>query len=176
MKTYIIIGKSGSGKSSVAKLISDYYNRIHKKTIISGYAKYLKLYAHEMINYDFSEENKPRDFLQKMGSYIRIDLNMPNMLSERLLIDCDIYKHFYDVLVVSDSRLSEEVNYLKNHLNNVCVLKVVGKPNYKLTMKQLNHETETSVDLYKDYDYLINNELDMKALKVQVESILEGEK
>lgn len=175
MKTYIICGKSGSGKTTVAEIIKDYYENHKKKAVITGYANYIKLYAHVMLDYDFSEKQKPRSFLQKMGSYIRTDLNLPNMLSDRLLMDMDIFKHFYDVCIISDARLPEEISYLKNNLNNVKVIKVSGNFNPLLNMEQLSHETEVRVDEINNYNYYIENNNDYNSLRAKVYQILEGE-
>lgn len=174
MQVFVLTGKSGSGKSTVAEIIKKYYNSKDKKTIITGYASYLKLYAHLMLDWDFKESTKPRTFLQQMGSYIRTDLKMPNMLSERLLTDIDIYKHFYSVLVISDARLPEEINYLKDHIDQICVIKIEGDYNRNLTMEQLSHETETKVDLIDNYDYLIVNDTDYNGLRAKVYQLLEG--
>ena len=173
MKVYVIVGKSGSGKTSVASLIKDYYESKNEKAIITGFSDYLKLYAHIMLGYNFSEETKPRTFLQKMGSYIRNDLKMPDMLASRLLTDIDIYKHFYEAVIISDARLAEEVAFLKNNISNIVVIKVVGRINQKLTIEQLSHETETRVDEVTGYDYLIINDTNYQSLKAKVKEILE---
>ena len=173
MKVYVIVGKSGSGKTSVASLIKDYYESKNEKAIITGFSDYLKLYAHIMLGYNFSEETKPRTFLQKMGSYIRSDLKMPDMLASRLLTDIDIYKHFYEAVIISDARLAEEVAFLKNNISNIVVIKVVGRINQKLTIEQLSHETETRVDEVTGYDYLIINDTNYQSLKAKVKEILE---
>ena len=173
MKVYVIVGKSGSGKTSVASLIKDYYESKNEKAIITGFSDYLKLYAHIMLGYNFSEETKPRTFLQKMGSYIRSDLKMPDMLASRLLTDIDIYKHVYEAVIISDARLAEEVAFLKNNISNIVVIKVVGRINQKLTIEQLSHETETRVDEVTGYDYLIINDTNYQSLKAKVKEILE---
>lgn len=175
MKVYVIVGKSGSGKTTVASIIKEYYETKGKKALITGFSDYLKLYAHIMLGYNFSEETKPRTFLQKMGSYIRTDLKMPDMLGSRLLTDIDIYKHFYDAVIISDARLAEEVAYLKNNINNIRVIKVVGRMNQKLTMEQLSHETETRVDEVTEYDNLIINDTNYNSLKAKTLEILESE-
>ena len=175
MKVYVLVGKSGSGKTSVAKIISEYYETKNKKAVITGFSDYLKLYAHIMLGYDFKEETKPRTFLQEFGSYIRTDLKMNDMLASRLLTDIDIYKHFYDAVIINDARLPEEVNFMKNHLNDLKVIKVSGRMNQKLTLEQLGHETETRVDEVNNFDYFITNDGNYSSLRARVVSILEGE-
>ena len=69
MTIFLIAGKSGSGKSTVAKIIKDYYEEKKQKTIITQYSKYLKIYAKEMLGWNGDDQKKPREFLQEMGSY-----------------------------------------------------------------------------------------------------------
>ena len=175
MKVFVIVGRSGSGKTSVASIIKEYYEEMNRKAVITGFSDYLKLYAHIMLGYNFSEETKPRDFLQKMGSYIRSDLKMPDMLGERLLMDIDIYKHFYDTVIISDARLKEEVNFLRENIADIVVIKVTGRMNQKLTIEQMSHETEMNVDLVTNVDYNLTNDSDYNGLKAKVYEILKGE-
>ena len=42
MRLFVIGGKSGSGKSALAKLIKEHYNKLEEKTIITEFSKYLK--------------------------------------------------------------------------------------------------------------------------------------
>ena len=175
MKVFVIVGRSGSGKTSVASIIREYYEEHDRKAVITGFSDYLKLYAHIMLGYNFSEETKPRDFLQKMGSFIRDELKSPDMLGERLLADIDLYKHFYDTVIISDARLKEEINFLREHLADIVVIKVTGRMNQKLTIEQMSHETEVNVDFVTNADYNISNDSDYNSLKVKVYEILKGE-
>ena len=40
MRLFVIGGKSGSGKSALAKLIKEHYNKLGEKTIITEFSKY----------------------------------------------------------------------------------------------------------------------------------------
>ena len=70
MKIYLVAGKSGSGKGEVANIISEYYLANGKKTLITEFSKYIKMYAREVINWDGTNP-KPRKFLQNLGVTIR---------------------------------------------------------------------------------------------------------
>ena len=45
MKIFLISGKSQSGKGEVARIIKNYYNQKHQKSIITEYSKYIKLFT-----------------------------------------------------------------------------------------------------------------------------------
>ena len=70
MKIYLVAGKSGSGKGEVARIIKEYYLGLGKKPIVTGFSKYLKMYAKEIIDWN-GNNPKPRKFLQDLGVTIR---------------------------------------------------------------------------------------------------------
>ena len=70
MKVFIISGKARSGKSTVSELIKKYYENIGLKTIVLAYARYIKMYAQDISDWDGSDENKPRELLQFLGTEI----------------------------------------------------------------------------------------------------------
>ena len=57
MKIFIISGKAKSGKNEVAKIIKEYYQKYEQKTVITAYSKYLKIFAHEILNWDYKEND-----------------------------------------------------------------------------------------------------------------------
>ena len=169
MKIFVIAGHAGSGKSEVAKIISDYYNNNDTKCIISEFSKYLKVYAHEIVGWNYIDE-KPRDFLQSMGSYIR-SIN-PKFLINRMIEDIKIYADFADALVISDTRLSEEVKAIKDKFSDVVTIYVKNEfATSKLSLEQQQDITETALDDSDLFDYtIINTDLDL--LKSDVKNII----
>lgn len=171
MKIYLVAGKAGSGKGEVSKIISEYYNKNGKKTVISEFSKYLKLYAKEILGWD-GDNPKPRDFLQDLGSKIKTDMNMPFFLIERMIEDVKIYNLYADVLIISDVRMPLEIEELKKRFSNVCSIYVINNfEKSKLTDKQQNDITETALDNYDEFDYVIVND-DISNLENKVHEIL----
>ena len=75
-------------------------------------------------------------------------------------------------IIISDVRLLNEINYLKNSDYNIIVIKVSSKKsNRNLTIEEQNHLTEKELENYKDYDYLIENN---ERINEQIEEILKG--
>lgn len=172
MKIFLIAGKSGSGKSTVAKIIKDYYEEKKQKTIITEYSKYLKIYAKEMLGWNGDDQKKPREFLQEMGSYIRQNLGMPNLFIERMATDFKIYSKFIDTIVISDVRLPEEIDFMKERYPHTYAILVEKEtPSNSLTPKEAAHITEHALDNYNNFDYIISNS-DENLLKDKVLEIL----
>lgn len=164
-KIFILSGKAKSGKNYVADIISDYY----KNSIQISYAYYLKQYVKKISNWDGREETKPRDLLQSLG----IDLikKIDNeLLIRRVMEDIKVYSYFFDVIIVTDARLKEEVAIPKK-LFKCITIRINGRDN-DLTINQKNHITETNLDDYK-FDYVIDN-VELKKTKEEVLKILGG--
>lgn len=154
MNIYLICGKAGSGKTKVANII---HQKI-KKSVISNLSKYIKLFALEMTNWDGTDENKPRTFLQNMGDKLRaID---EYFLPKRMTEDIKIYQEYYDTLIISDVRLIKEIEYFKNNprLNTKTIYVKSPKSYRNLTLQEQQHLTETELDTYNKFDYIIEND------------------
>ena len=118
MKVILISGKAGSGKDEVAKLLKMYLGN----AVITKLAKYIKLFAAEMTDWDGKEDDKPRTFLQEMGDNLR--LLDKNFLTKRMVEDLKLYEKFYDYVIISDVRLVNEIEYIKANYLNVVTIRV----------------------------------------------------
>lgn len=176
MKIYLIAGKAGSGKSEVARYIKEYYIYQKQETAITEYSKYLKSFAKEIAGWDGNPLNKPRDFLQGLGNYIRNELAEPKLFTRRMLEDFDIYSNYVDVVVVSDVRYPVEIEEIKKEYPeaiSILVINQFGQSN--LTIEQQMHPSELALEEYEGFDYTIAND-DSKTLRDKIFKILEGEK
>ena len=173
MRVFLIAGKAGSGKSEVAKIIKNYYEKLKEKTVITEYSKYLKLYAKEMLDWDGNNQNKPRDFLQEMGLFIRENLKQKDLLIKRMKTDMLVYEHFFKNVVISDVRYPEEIILMKeDYPKAISILVVNDLEDSPLTIKQARHKTEHALDNYEGFDYVIYNQFEQN-LKNEVYEILE---
>ena len=170
-KIIILTGKAQSGKNISANIIKEYYEKKNKKTVILAYAKYLKDYAKEIINWDGKEETKPRELLQQLGVELIKNQIDENMLINRIKEDIKVYQYFFDIIIISDARFETEIEEIKKE-NKVTVIKIEGKQN-NLTLEQQNHITETALDNYNKYDYIIENTKTLEELKNHIEKIME---
>lgn len=172
MRIFLIAGKARSGKDEIAKIIKEYYDKRKEKTVITAYSKYLKVYAKEMIEWNGKEEEKPRQFLQDMGYFIRNNLNLPSFLINRMQEDIKIYSQFFNNCIISDVRYPEEIEKIRKNYPQTYVFFVINEHgNYDLTKKEASHETEHALDNYNDFDYVIVND-ERAIVKRKIEEIL----
>jgi phosphomevalonate kinase len=171
MRVYLICGKAGSGKNEVAEIIKDYLG----DAVITGFSKYIKLFATELTTWDGNDNDKPRAYLQNMGDTLRsIDLNF---MTKRVYEDLKVYEHEgINNVIVSDVRLINEVNYFKekNDIETIAIRVNSDISKRRLNEEEKHHITETELDNYDSFDYVINNQFD-DSLKNEVIKILEGE-
>ena len=171
MRVYLICGKAGSGKNEVAEIIKDYLG----DAVITGFSKYIKLFATELTTWDGNDNDKPRAYLQNMGDTLRsIDLNF---MTKRVYEDLKVYEHEgINNVIVSDVRLINEVNYFKekNDIETIAIRVNSDISKRNRNEEEKHHITETELDNYDSFDYVINNQFD-DSLKNEVIKILEGE-
>lgn len=172
-KKYILSGKAQSGKNETANIMKEYFEKNNKKTVIISYAKYLKDYIKEITNWDGNEETKPRDLLQQIGVELIKEKIDKNLLINRIKEDIEVYSYFFDVIIISDARFVSEIESIKD--NNTIVLNIVGKEN-NLTEEEKEHITETALDNYNNYDYIIENNKTKEELKEHLIKIMEETK
>lgn len=156
MKVFLISGKSGSGKNEVANIIK----KNLENSVITGFSKYIKLFALEFTDWDGRDITKPRAFLQKMGDTLRsVD---ENFLINRIIEDFKVYETKFDNVIISDVRLPHELEYIKNNSNyEVITIRVNSTKSMRdLKENEKNHHTELELDDYQKFDFIINNNFD----------------
>lgn len=156
IKLFILSGHASSGKNTVAKIIEKYYS--DKKCITISFGQYIKEYAKNISDWDGNEETKPRELLQQLGIELIKNKINPKLFINRILDDIEVYSYFYDIIIVSDARLLDEIEALKNKYNNSISIRIIRKCDNGLTLKEKNHLTETDLDEFDNFDYVINNE------------------
>lgn len=155
-KIFIISGKARSGKNEISKLIEKSYR--DKKCITISFGHYIKDYAKRVSDWDGSEETKPRELLQQLGIELIKNKIDNKLFINRILEDIAIFSYFYDIIIVSDVRLVDEITALKEKYPNSISIRVI-RNNYdnKLTDEEKNHLTEVDLDNYNNFDYKVEN-------------------
>ena len=170
MKIYVICGKARHGKDTTALAIKNAYS--DKKVINLSYGSYIKEFAKNISDWDGSEESKPRELLQHLGTEIIRKKIDKDFFIKRLCDDIRVYSYYFDVITISDARFPDEVITPKKLFNDVIAIKVV-MDNFETSLSdsEQKHSTETALDEFDDYDYVIENngsieELDKKVFKI----------
>lgn len=167
-KIFIISGKARSGKNEISKIIEKSYS--NKKSITISFGYYIKDYAKRISDWDGSEETKPRELLQQLGIELVRNKIDKRLFIDRILQDIEIFSYFYDIIIISDVRLLDEITILKEIYPDSVSIRVI-RNNYKnnLTEEQKNHLTETDLDEFNDFDYVVEND---KNLEDKINKIL----
>ena len=158
-KVFIISGKAKHGKDTFSGYLKEVYEKNGKKVIITQLSKHIKYYAREMTGWDLSEETKPREFLQQLGTnVIRQQLKKDDLFINRMIEDREIVNCLYDAIIISDVRLKKEINGLKEAYPEIINIHIT-RPNFDngLTEEQKNHLTEIDLDDYEGFDIEIEN-------------------
>lgn len=172
MRIFLVAGSAGSGKGEVAKLIKEYYIYKLESCVITEYSKYLKNFAQELTDWDGNQNTKPRKYLQELGDKIRGIDN--KFFINNMLNDLRIYETLTDNLVIADVRMPDEIEDIKLNYDEVFAIYVVNQfAQSNLTLEEQSHITETALDDYEEFDYVIAND-DKNTLKDKVFKYLEG--
>ena len=176
MKIFIIGGKAKSGKTTFGELLRDNLKEYGYKPCVMQITEPLYSYARNYFEYDIEKDEKPREFLQKMGiEIIREKLNKPNFLLNRLKEDIEILSNFFDTFIITDARLINEFTNLKKTYTNVTTIKIERKNYYKeLSESEKNHITETEIDTFDNFDYKVINS-GYSSLEEQAKEIVKKE-
>ena len=175
-KIYILSGKSRSGKDSLADFMIKEFENNGLKAIKIQFSSYMKMYSKVLTGWDGSEETKPRTFLQELGTDIIRNKIDTDFFIKRIIEDIRVYSFFYDVIIVSDARLKEEIIKVKEVYSNVKSI-YVERPGYEneLTDKEKEHITEKGLEGYNDFDYKVINNHSLDNLKENASNIVKEE-
>ena len=172
MRIFLVAGSAGSGKGEVAKLIKEYYIYKLENCVITEYNKYLKMFAKELTDWDGNPNTKPRKYLQELGDKIRGIDN--KYFINNMLEDLRVYEELVNNVIIADVRMPEEIEDIKLNYDNVYAIYVVNQHSMSnLTIEEQAHITETSLENYDEFDYVLAND-DINTLKDKVFKYLEG--
>lgn len=170
---YIVAGKARHGKDTTASIIKEYYENKNMSVINLQYSSYIKEYAKKISNWDGSEETKPRELLQTLGTEVIRNKIDPEFFVKKICEDIKVYSYFFDVITISDSRVPIEIDIPKEKFDKVYAIKV-ERTNFDdgLTEEQRKHYTEIALDNYDKFDKIINNDGTVEELKLKIETYL----
>ena len=172
MKIYLIGGKARSGKDTISDFIEEELKSKNKKVCRLQVSSYIKYYAKTYFGWDGSEETKPRELLIKLGTDIIRNKIDENFHINRLLQDIEVLSYFYDYFIISDIRFPVEIEKIKEKYSDVVTIKMIRESD-ELTSDQKKNRTETSLDDYDKFDYIIENNKSLEDLKERAKEILQ---
>lgn len=159
MKVFIIGGTAKSGKNTFGKFLREELKKYGYKPCVMHLTEPLYSYAKNYFSWDERTDEKPREFLQKVGiEIIKEKMHKPYFLINRTSEDIEILSNFFDAFIITDARLIMEFEEFRKRFDDVVVIKIT-RENYDngLSETEKNHITETEVLDYQKYDYEIKN-------------------
>lgn len=173
MKIYVISGKARHGKDTVALDIKEIYEDKGLKVINLAYGSYIKEYAKKISNWNGSEESKPRELLQELGTDVIRKKIDNDFFVRRICEDIKVYSYYFDIITISDARFPNELEWPKKNFDNVINIRVI-RDGYDslLSEKEQKHLTEVALDEYNNYDYVIHNDGTLEDLKIKVSDVV----
>ena len=91
-----------------------------------------------------------------------------------MLDDFKVYETLVDNVVVSDVRMPEEIEDIKLNYDKVYAIYVENQfSKSELTIEEQSHITETALENYEEFDYVLAND-EKEKLKDKVFKYLEG--
>lgn len=174
MELYLIAGRAGSGKDTLATFMKEHLEQEGKNVCILRLANPLYEMAEHYFGYPNPRKEKPRSFLQTLGiEIIKEKLGKEWFLVDRLSEDISILDSFFDVGIISDARLVEEMEELKRRYPKLIRILIQNeKCNTSLTDQEKTHRTEIEAEQYSDYDEIVQNTT-LEELKISAKQIVD---
>ena len=159
MKIFIIGGRAKSGKNTFGEMLREELKDYGYRPCVMHITEPLYSYARNYFEWNGNENEKPREFLQKMGiEIIRDKLGKKDFLLNRLYEDIEILSNFFDAFIITDARMIHEFESIKDKYDDVVSIKLERKDyDNMLTEEEANHVTEKEIDEYDEFDYVILN-------------------
>ncbi len=169
VKIFIVSGKANSGKDTTCELINNYVKLKNLMSVNLQFSSYIKMYAKKISGWNGQEDTKPRSLLQELGTDIIRNKIDKEFFIKRIIGDIKVYSYYCDVITISDARLPEELDSIKNNFENVYKIKI-ERPNFEnnLTSNERKHITEVALDNYDNYDFILVNDGSIEDLNNKV--------
>lgn len=173
MRVITVSGHARHGKDATAEILEDLFKRRGKKVLVCHYADLLKYICKTFFDWNGEKDEYGRTLLQRVGTdRIRNECNRPTYWVDFI---CDIlmfFKDEWDYVIIPDTRFPNEIDRLNERAFCVTSINVV-RPNFDsgLTDEQKNHPSETALDGYKYFDYVVVNDRTLNELREKLYTI-----
>lgn len=159
----ILSGKSGHGKDALGGLMRAKLEAAGYHCMTVHYADLVKYYATQYYNWDGIKDEKGRALLQHLGTD-KVRTRFPNYWADTISKFLLATATDFDYVFIPDARFPNEIEVVKQDNPHVITIRIErynddGTPytNPAFTKKQLAHASETSLDDYYGFDYIVEN-------------------
>ena len=158
-------GKARSGKDTAAEVILEKYDGVPL-----AFANDIKTIAYDHYDWNGKKDELGRKLLQDIGTtgrnYNR-DLwanKTVDMIQEWSLQSSD-----NQLAVVTDTRYPNEIQRVKHEFPNVVTIRITRD-----SVEKLKHPSETALDQWTDWDYVVENNGSLEEFQKKILEIMEG--
>ena len=173
-KIFIVSGKANSGKDTTCEFMDNYIKTKGIKVLNLQISYYIKMYAKTISGWSGDEESKPRSLLQQIGTdIVRKEID-EKFFIKRIIEDIEVFSYYFDFITISDARFPDEIDSIKDKFKNVYSIKL-ERPNFEsnLNDNEKKHVTETALDNYDNYDYVLVNDSSLEDLNMKAKKIVD---
>ncbi len=166
MQIVNISGKAEHGKDTLALMLKNRLELAGKGALILHYGDYLKFLCRVLYGWNGKKDEAGRRLLQYVGTD-KIRSIMPDFWVESVARQVAVLQMLNDepdFIFVPDCRFPNEIEWWEKNGYKQESIRVI-RPHHvsKLTKEQLEHLSETALDNYPDFNYIVTAE-DMEGL------------
>ncbi len=170
MKVILISGKARHGKTESAKFIKSKLEHQGNKVLTTAYGNLVKFICQDYFGCDNQKNERNRTIWQRIGTDV-IRKQYPNYWVDFVVGIITMFPDEWDYIIVDDCRFANELErWFGFNTINLRVNRLNFQSN--LTQEQLNHISETALDDYKYFDYVINSESGLDNLEIEIDKFM----
>jgi dephospho-CoA kinase len=168
MKVIALAGKMRSGKDTTADIIASSPDFAYR----TAFADHLKNIA-LILGWNGVKDKRGRKFLQQLGDVIRA--YNPDYFINKTIIDIKSRAPYLpnELVCITDVRYQNELQAIIDSFPNVTTIRIERNATSDLTDAQRAHQSETELDSYLNFDYIVHNNGTLDDLEREIKFILE---
>ena len=154
--------RAQSGKDTCAAIMKEEYEKRGKRVIIIAFADYVRWCLDKYYGVTDYKTPEGRTIIQHFATDL-VRKNDPTFWGRTVGDLLRAIEDDFDYAIIPDWRFENEFGCLTSRFSPSLIVKVlIDRPNNELTDNmtdaQRNHQSETELDNYKNFDYNISNE------------------
>lgn len=166
-----ISGKAESGKTTFGNMLKESFEAEGQRVVIINYADAVKYIAKQYYGWNGEKDEYGRSLLQRIGTERGRQSFSEDVWILTVNMFINVMKKDFDIFIIGDCRFPNEVIYWKDVPNTYSIRLMREDHISQLTEEQKQHESETALDNFIGFDYIINNNGSLEKLKDWADSI-----
>ena len=173
-KIIAVCGSPESGKTTFGEMLKKSFEEKAQRVLMINYADAVKHIARQYYNWNGEKDQYGRSLLQKIGTEMgrnMIDEDIWVIIVELFI---NLMKDDFDVFIIGDCRFPNEIEYWEDKNNYYSIRIARENHSSQLTDEQKQHASETSLDDYDNFDFVIQNNDTLERLQEWSYAVVEN--